>query len=78
MRKQPLVLLTGFAFLLLVFLIACTPVEKKTSSYGEDRALIEDLQARYMFALDAGDMDTYVKTFMEDGMLDMGDGPMRG
>ena len=78
MRKQSFVMLTGFAFLLLVFFVACTPAEKKTSSYGEDRALIEDLQARYMFALDAGDMDTYVKTFTEDGVLDIGDGPMTG
>jgi ketosteroid isomerase-like protein len=78
MRKQTFVVLSGFVFLLLMLFVACTPVETKTSSYGEDRALIEDLQARYMFALDAGDMDTYVKTFTEDGVLDIGDGPMRG
>jgi ketosteroid isomerase-like protein len=78
MRKQTLVILSGITFLILLLLSACSPSEPKATSYGEDRALIEDLQARYMFALDAGDMDTYVKTFTEDGILDIGDGPMRG
>lgn len=41
------------------------------SSYGEDRAQIENLQARYMFALDFGDLDTFVSTFTEDGILDI-------
>ena len=41
------------------------------SSYGEDRAQIENLQARYMFALDFGDLDTFVTTFAEDGVLDI-------
>ena len=41
------------------------------SSYGEDRAQIENLQARYMFALDFGDLDTFVTTFAEDGILDI-------
>ena len=30
------------------------------SSYAEDRAAIEDLQARYLFALDFHDPDLYV------------------
>jgi ketosteroid isomerase-like protein len=42
------------------------------SGYGEDRALIEDLQARYMFALDFKDADTYASTFTQDGVLDYG------
>jgi hypothetical protein len=42
-----------------------------TGSYGEDRAQIENLQARYMFALDFGDLDTFVTTFAEDGVLDI-------
>ena len=42
-----------------------------TGSYGEDRAQIENLQARYMFALDFGDLDTFVTTFTEDGILDI-------
>jgi ketosteroid isomerase-like protein len=42
------------------------------SSYAEDRAEIEDLQGRYMFALDFKDADTYASTFTEDGVLDYG------
>jgi hypothetical protein len=34
--------------------------------------LIEDLQARYMFALDFRDADTYASTFTQDGVLDYG------
>ena len=40
--------------------------------------MIEDLQARYMFALDFGDSDTYVSLFTEDGVLDVGDGETKG
>jgi len=45
--------------------------DTNVSSYAEDRAQIEDLQARYMFALDFGDVDTYVSTFTEEGILDI-------
>ncbi|MBN2274650.1 MAG: nuclear transport factor 2 family protein [Bacteroidales bacterium] len=59
---------------------SCQPAEKagEADSYAEDRALIEDLQARYMFALDFGDLDSYVATFTEDGILDIGEGEWRG
>ena len=40
---------------------------RPVSSYAEDRAAIEDLQARYLFALDFHDPDLYVSTFTEDG-----------
>ncbi|MCG6925021.1 MAG: nuclear transport factor 2 family protein [Acidobacteria bacterium] len=46
--------------------------------YAEDRAKIEDLQARYMFALDFGDAETYAATFAEDGVLDFGMGETLG
>ncbi|MBN2371530.1 MAG: nuclear transport factor 2 family protein [Vicinamibacteria bacterium] len=46
--------------------------------YAEDRALIEDLQARYMFALDHDDADAYAATFSADGVLDFGAGEVRG
>ena len=39
-------------------------------SYAEDRAEIEDLMARYLFAMDWGDFDAYAATFTEDGVLD--------
>ncbi len=48
------------------------------ASYAEDRALIEDLQARYLFALDFGDIDRYLATFTPDGVLDIGTGEIRG
>jgi hypothetical protein len=47
-------------------------------SYAEERALIENLQARYLFALDFLDHDLYVTTFTPDGILDVGNGPVVG
>jgi hypothetical protein len=47
-------------------------------SYADDRAEIENLQARYLFAMDWGDADTYASTFTEDGVLDYSDGVERG
>lgn len=78
MHKLKAVLLSAMAVLLLIFAVSCVSTETGTTSYGEDRALIEDLQARYMFALDFGDVDTYVSTFTEDGVLDIGTGEIRG
>jgi len=51
---------------------------RPVSSYPEDRAAIEDLQARYLFALDFHDPDLYVSTFTEDGVLDYGSGDVKG
>jgi hypothetical protein len=48
------------------------------TSYAEDRAAIEDLQARYLFAMDFRDPDTYIQMFTEDGVLDVGSGEIRG
>jgi hypothetical protein len=48
------------------------------AGYGEDRALIEDLMARYLFALDFRDPETYAETFTEDGILDYGTGEIKG
>ena len=47
-------------------------------SYAEDRAQIEDLQARYLFALDFRDAEAYAATFTEDGVLDYGAGKIVG
>lgn len=60
---------------------ACTPDEPaatQTHSYAEDRALIEDLQARYLFAMDFRDPVAYAATFTEDGVLDYGGGKVEG
>ncbi len=86
MRKTTSVSLSFIAALLLTFFIGCTPTatqpaktpEAEPSSYAEDRALIEDLQARYMFALDFHDVDSYLATFTEDGILDIGTGEIKG
>jgi hypothetical protein len=47
-------------------------------NYAEDRAKIEDLQARYLFALDFRDPEAYANTFTEDGVLDYGAGKIQG
>ncbi len=48
------------------------------AGYGDDRALIEDLQARYLFAFDFGDAENYAGTFAEDGILNYGGGEIKG
>jgi ketosteroid isomerase-like protein len=60
------------------FLSACHHASEKQTSYAEERAFIEDLQARYMFALDNDDLDTYVSLFTKDGILDIGMGEWKG
>jgi len=46
--------------------------------YAQDRAEIEDLMARYLFAMDYGDFDAYVATFTEDGELTFAGGTSKG
>jgi hypothetical protein len=69
MKKTMGILLACVA---VVFLTAAAASRPMQSSYADDRAAIEDLQARYMFALDFHDADAYVATFTEDGVLDYG------
>lgn len=47
-------------------------------SYAEDRAAIEDLMARYLFAMDWNDYDAYADCFTDDGELDYAMGTTRG
>lgn len=47
-------------------------------TYAADRAEIEDLMARYLFAIDYFDWDAYVATFTEDGELEFASGTYRG
>ena len=47
-------------------------------SYAEDRAQIEDLMARYLFAIDYNDWDSYVETFAPDGVLEFASGTSVG
>jgi hypothetical protein len=62
--------------------VASMPAEAKqptySKSYAEDRAEIEDLMARYLFAIDYFDWDSYVGTFAPDGELEFASGTSKG
>ena len=47
-------------------------------TYAQDRAEIEDLMARYLFAMDHNDFDTFASTFTADGTLDFARGSVSG
>ena len=49
-----------------------------SGSYARDRAEIEDLLSRYLFAMDYNDFDTYGETFTEDGTLEFARGSVTG
>ena len=84
MKPRPLdmfvtIMVTSFLTLLPMTLHADAsgdPPEQR--SYADDRAAIEDLQARYMFALDFKDAEAYAATFAPDGILDFGRGEIKG
>jgi hypothetical protein len=69
--------LPALAALLLVAAPARAEVEY-APSYAQDRAEIEDLMARYLFAIDYFDWDAYVATFAEDGELEFASGTSKG
>ena len=72
--------IAGAALLLLAGLAsgahAAQPRYPRT--YAEDRAEIEDLMARYLFAIDYDDWDAYVETFAPDGELEFASGTSKG
>jgi len=47
-------------------------------SYAQDRAEIEDLTSRYLYAFDWQDADAYAATFTDDGVLEFAGGVERG
>lgn len=49
-----------------------------SDSYARNRAEIEDLVARYLFAMDWNDYDAYAECFTEDGVLDYAMGTTQG
>jgi hypothetical protein len=49
-----------------------------SATYAQDRAQIEDLMARYLFAIDYNDWDSYVETFAPDGVLEFASGVSKG
>ncbi len=48
------------------------------ASYADDRAEIENISNRYMIAVDAGDIETVMSTWADDGVLDWVGGVERG
>ncbi len=48
------------------------------ASYADDRAEIENISNRYMIAVDAGDIETVMATWADDGVLDWVGGVERG
>ena len=66
------------AMAVLITLAATSMTSRAAGNYADDRSEIEDLQARYLFALDYRDPDVYVSTFTEDGILDVGSGEIKG
>ena len=49
-----------------------------SGSYAQDRAEIEDLMARYLFAMDWSDFESYEQTFTEDAVLEYASGSAQG
>jgi 3-phenylpropionate/cinnamic acid dioxygenase small subunit len=72
MRKATVAVMTG------AFMLSVAALGANADSYGEDRAQIEDLMGRYLFAMDWRDADTYAGTFTEDGVLDWARGVEKG
>jgi hypothetical protein len=71
-------LMSATAAVLLTLAVNSMTSKAADASYAEDRAAIEDLQARYLFAMDFGNPDLYVTLFTEDGILDIGNGEIQG
>jgi len=78
MRKSTIAVVFGLAGLVAGLLLSNRLSAAATTSYGEDRAQIEDLQARYLFALYFHDPQLYASTFTADGILDYGEGDVKG
>jgi hypothetical protein len=70
----------GAALLLLAGLASSAQAKQPRypRGYAEDRAEIEDLMARYLFAIDYDDWDSYVDTFAPDGELEFASGTSKG
>ena len=78
MRKLIVPLAAAAAAVALTLAVTSITSKAADASYAEDRAAIEDLQARYLFAMDFGDPDLYITMFTEDGILDVGSGEIKG
>jgi hypothetical protein len=70
--------LPQFALVALPFVAFSASAEHYPEGYGDDRAEIVDLQARYVMAMDYLDADGYAAVFAEDGVLDWARGLVEG
>jgi len=68
----------GLALAAPVAVPAAAQTSHYSASYAADRAEIEDLMARYLFAMDYFDIDAYVETFTEDGEIEFASGTFKG
>lgn len=74
-----LLVLAGFAGgACLVYAAASMQVSRYDDNYARDRSQIEDLEARYMYAMNWLDAEAYAGTFTEDGVLDWAGGKAAG
>lgn len=72
MQKLKYVLLSSISGLLIMLAISSASAE---SSYAEERALIVDLQGRYMFAINFGaNAETFASLFSKDAIFDVAEG----
>jgi hypothetical protein len=71
-------LLTSLAAALILLAVPARGQTDYPPNYAQDRAEIEDLMARYLFAIDYFDWDAYVATFTEDGELEFASGSFKG
>ena len=62
----------------LVFLFFCVTATAALADYANDRAEIENISTRYMVAVDAGDIETVMSTWAEDGVLEWVRGVEKG
>ncbi|HTV53236.1 MAG TPA: nuclear transport factor 2 family protein [Steroidobacteraceae bacterium] len=58
--------------------VLCGLCGSALAGYADDRAEIENLSNRYMVAVDAGDIDTVMATWADDGVLEWVGGVERG
>lgn len=58
--------------------LSCLLSSAALAGYADERAEIENLSNRYMIAVDAGDMDTVMATWSDDGVLEWAGGVERG
>lgn len=65
-------------FILTAVKISSSHAQTYDDNYAKDRAEIEDLQSRYLFAFDWQDAEVYASTFTEDGVLDFAGGVIQG